>query len=505
MADRARRSSRRLERSSAKDSEPPSTSSSFNSWTVVQLRQELKRRGFSSTGLKAELVARLKRAILESQKEMPEENKSEHLNSAVKPGGARYRDKMKQAESDHMVNNHTTTDDNISEVTVLSEDEMRKQKKLDQKKRHGIVLWLRPITTLTYFCFELGILLRDYKERILKHKKTVTSITVISILMILAYNLDGAHQESLGQIKSMLFWWAYWIGLGILSSVGLGTGLHTFLLYLGPHIASVTLAAWECGTLDFAEPPYPDDIECPHDEHTSTVNMWTIMSKVRVEAFMWGAGTAIGELPPYFMARAARLSGTDPDDEELEEVEELERLTSLKDQSLWTKLKKVVLDLVERVGFFGILVCASVPNPLFDLAGITCGHCLVPFWTFFGATLIGKAIIKMHLQKTFVILSFSKNYVEAVLSYVGDIPTVGPYIQKPFKIALEKQKEKLHRKPGQETSTISEPNILAWIFEKLVIAMIIYFLLSIINSMAQGYAKRLDEKKRQSQKPAKGE
>jgi len=50
-----------------------------------------------------------------------------------------------------------------------------------------------------------------------------------------------------------------------------------------------------------------------------------------------------------------------------------------------------------------------------------------------------------------------------------------------------------------------EPNILAWIFEKLVIAMIIYFLLSIINSMAQHYAKRLDEKTRQSQKPAKGE
>lgn len=35
----------------------------------------------------------------------------------------------------------------------------------------------------------------------------------------------------------------------------------------------------------------------------------------------------------------------------------------------------------------------------------------------------------------------------------SDIPTVGPYIQKPFKIALEKQKEKLHRKPGQAAST----------------------------------------------------
>lgn len=53
MAERNRRSSRRLERSSAKDSE---ASSNFNSWTVVKLRQELKRRGCSSTGLKAELV-----------------------------------------------------------------------------------------------------------------------------------------------------------------------------------------------------------------------------------------------------------------------------------------------------------------------------------------------------------------------------------------------------------------------------------------------------------------
>ena len=43
---------------------------------------------------------------------------------------------------------------------------------------------------------------------------------------------------------------------------------------------------------------------------------------MRVEAFCWGAGTAIGELPPYFMARAARLSGGDP----AEETEELRLL-----------------------------------------------------------------------------------------------------------------------------------------------------------------------------------
>ncbi|CAF87534.1 unnamed protein product, partial [Tetraodon nigroviridis] len=56
-------------------------------------------------------------------------------------------------------------------------------------------------------------------------------------------------------------------------------------------------------------------------------------------------------------------------------------------------------------------LCLQIPNPLFDLAGIHCGHFLVPFWTFFGATLIGKAIIKMHIQKLFVIVTFSKHIV----------------------------------------------------------------------------------------------
>lgn len=60
-------------------------------------------------------------------------------------------------------------------------------------------------------------------------------------------------------VRKQTLWCLYWLGLGVLSSVGLGTGLHTFLLYLGPHIATVTLAAYECGSLNFPEPPYPDE------------------------------------------------------------------------------------------------------------------------------------------------------------------------------------------------------------------------------------------------------
>ena len=89
--------------------------------------------------------------------------------------------------------------------------------------------------------------------------------------------------------------------------------------------------------------------------------------------------------------------------------------------------------LVERAGFIGILLCASIPNPLFDLAGITCGHFLVPFWTFFGATLIGKAIIKMHIQKVFVILAFNETLLESAIALLHRLPVVGEKLEAPIR------------------------------------------------------------------------
>ena len=41
----------------------------------------------------------------------------------------------------------------------------------------------------------------------------------------------------------------------------------------------------------------------------SSVTFFALYKGVILEAFMWGAGTAIGELPPYFVARAASMAG----------------------------------------------------------------------------------------------------------------------------------------------------------------------------------------------------
>lgn len=383
------------------------------------------------------------------------------------------------------------------------------EREMERQEREKIVLWRSPVTTVKYFVMETSVLLYLLGRRLYNRKKTVILFLIILALLVTVYNLEGAHQKSVKRIEKTFLWCAYWVGLGILSSVGLGTGLHTFLLYLGPHIAAVTLAAYECKSVDFPEPPYPTEIVCPDTDCETAISMWTIISKVRLEAFMWGAGTAIGELPPYFMARAARLSGADLDDDEFEELEELiEEKKSPKEmrisfkrgisevkQSFLEKAKVSVHNLVQRVGFFGILLCASIPNPLFDLAGITCGHFLIPFWTFFGATLIGKAIIKMHIQKLFVIFLFSEHHVETVVSLIGKFPKYGKVLQTPFKDYLKVQKTKLHHKPGAAVKG-DGGNILAWVFEKVVLVMVAYFLLSIINSMAQSYHKRLCKTKR---------
>ncbi|KAF2367337.1 SNARE associated Golgi protein [Trinorchestia longiramus] len=367
----------------------------------------------------------------------------------------------------------------------------------EKNERQTLVLWRRPLTTLHYFILETWHLLRHYVSRVWHHKMAVGATLAVLLLYYAIKATPGPHQQMLDRVSTYWVWCGWWVWLGVLSSVGLGTGLHTFLLYLGPHIASVTMAAYTCNSLNFPEPPYPDEIVCPDasDTTATTLSIWTIMSKVRLEAFMWGAGTALGELPPYFMARGARLSGYDPDDEEMAEFEELQRLKERPEDMGWIDRAKLSIEkLVERVGFFGILACASIPNPLFDLAGITCGHFLVPFWTFFGATLIGKAIIKMHIQKLFVIIAFNEALLTSALELLASVPVLGPTLQKPFKKFLTSQQSKLKRTPGTAGAEAKDGvNFLSWAFDKFILLMVAYFVVSIINSLAQSCHKRLSK------------
>lgn len=298
----------------------------------------------------------------------------------------------------------------------------------EKEEMNKYVLWRRPVQTIYYFILELFDISIYYLFKLLTYRKFVAFACSIAFMITCGFYIEGSHLPALLYLRKKFIWCCYWMGLGVASSIGLGTGLHTFLLYLGPFIAQVTLAAYECNSLKFPEPPYPDNIMCPLYSNNneiklnstetnnlnkqedglfsstaamalaSTISILSIMSKVRLESFMWGAGTALGELPPYFMARASALSSIESSkldsgqDEELIEFEELleAEKTGAKNLSLLDRVRLNVFKLVKKVGFWGILLCASIPNPLFDLAGITCGYFLVKFWTFFGATLIGN-------------------------------------------------------------------------------------------------------------------
>jgi hypothetical protein len=65
-----------------------------------------------------------------------------------------------------------------------------------------------------------------------------------------------------------------------------------------------------------------------------------------------------------------------------------------------------MMRVIQQHGFLGILLLASWPNAAFDLCGICCGAFLMPFWEFFGATLIGKGMIKVSGQSMFFVSLF---------------------------------------------------------------------------------------------------
>jgi membrane protein YqaA with SNARE-associated domain len=283
---------------------------------------------------------------------------------------------------------------------------------------------------------------------------------------------------------SIMIWW---VGLGVLSSIGLGTGLHTFVLYLGPWIAQVTLAGTECRTLDF-ETYGPNRFLCPDNVPKNSLipSYYDILVMVWFEAFLWGAGTALGELPPYLVAKQAAKSG--------KKLRELTGEDNVKD----TGRVNATLDWFKSRGTFGkffiILLFASIPNPLFDLAGLISGYLLLPFFAFFIPTLIGKAVVKVSIQAAFIILAFNAHTVEVVLQFIEDHM---PFLKGNLQSKFDDIRKQFHRHPGASVD-IQEKSIYSTIWNLFLVVMILYFIMSIINSKVQEtlIQKHLDEEKK---------
>lgn len=337
------------------------------------------------------------------------------------------------------------------------------------------------------------------------------TLTVAGGLLFLS--VDGPHGKHVEELLEYARFGLWWVALGVASSIGLGSGLHTFVLYLGPHIAFFTIKAMQCGRVDLKSAVY-DTIQLNRSptwlqkdcsefgpplfssSQGVQVPLSSILPQVQVEAILWGLGTALGELPPYFISRAASISG-----DKMDVTEELDASSSESNgvASNLNHMKRWFLSHAQYLNFFTILVLASVPNPLFDLAGIMCGQFGIPFWKFFLATLIGKAIVKTHIQTVFIIsvcnnqlLDWIENELIWMLSFIPGVASALPTIVA----KLHAMKEKYMAAPLPVTSNIKVKSwdlSFASVWNSIVWLMLLNFFVKIVNSTAQRYLKKQQE------------
>lgn len=385
-----------------------------------------------------------------------------------------------------------------------------------QQELEKLTLISQPFKTLKLFLFSVVQYLRKSFTYLLSHGGWLVLLSaIVGVAAILLVVVDGPHVQHVEEVSRYMRFGLWWVALGVASSIGLGSGLHTFVLYLGPHIAFFTIKAVKCGRVDIKSAIY-DTIqlkstpswlgkECSEfgppvfpSSHGVRIPISSILPQVQLEAILWGLGTALGELPPYFISRAASLPGSP-----VSTMEELDTSSTEEEgfiSSRLTQIKRWFLSQAQYLNFFTILVLASVPNPLFDLAGIMCGQFGIPFWEFFLATMIGKAIIKTHIQTLFIIavcnnqlLHWVENELIWVLSFIPGFDSIlSNLIPK-----LHSMKDKyLAAKPNVPADTQGKKwdFSLAFIWNTVVWIMLMNFFVKIVNSTAQRYLRKQQDK-----------
>lgn len=70
----------------------------------------------------------------------------------------------------------------------------------------------------------------------------ILSSLLLSLATYLSLKVSGVAGESVQEAETWVEFVVWWVGLGILSSVGLGTGMHSGVLFLFPHMLRVSFA-----------------------------------------------------------------------------------------------------------------------------------------------------------------------------------------------------------------------------------------------------------------------
>jgi len=208
-----------------------------------------------------------------------------------------------------------------------------------------------------------------------------------------------------------------------------------------------------------------------------------VIAKVILPFWLWGIGTAIGEVPPYALSYAAAKAG-----EKVAELQEFEQMNP--SENYINSMKSWMINFMRRWGFWGIFLMAAWPNAAFDLCGICCGAMQMPFWQFFGATALGKGIVKTSMQAVFFVTIFSESYLNKVMPLVGGmldgIDTVLGVqwdLSKALDRALRNTVSKFETDSAAPGAT--DTNMLKMLWNGFILLVMASFAMSCVNQIAQ--------------------
>lgn len=140
------------------------------------------------------------------------------------------------------------------------------------------------------------------------------------------------------------------------------------------------------------------------------------------------------------------------------------------------------------------------PNMAFDLCGICCGHFLMPFWTFLGATLLGKAVIKSNLQAMFFITIFTDKHLRKVENLVAHLSPPSWKLDEKVNAFLMECRRKFHAahtdaKIVQDGGTDVNHSLISQVGTYVMLVFILYFAVSCIEQFARQHKSVVDKAK----------
>eukprot|EP00923_Selenidium_pygospionis_P011506 GHVN01019837.1.p1 GENE.GHVN01019837.1~~GHVN01019837.1.p1 ORF type:complete len:479 (+),score=18.24 GHVN01019837.1:129-1565(+) len=426
-----------------------------------------------------------------------------------------------------------------AEATWLQETRHRKL-----NRRNGLTIFSHPLQTVINF---LDYVREKFSATVywaVQHWLTVRLLLPFSSIILALALVPGPHESLLQEMWIWVRLIAWWIGLGVSSSVGVGFGMHSGLFFLFPHIYLICHSAEICNSTLFdsrvnmwnSRLNPGDHFNCERTLESSSENegpdlllgvslsglLWHIIPI----AILWGFGTAVGELPPYIAAKSyaeAKNKVMRNEGDELMEVAASDSAQCCHITWLSNVATKMATEMVPRYGAAAVIILSCWPNAFFDLCGVVCGRCLMPFPSFFTALCIGKGVIKPVLQSLFFIFIFSKKYDEGratFITWIAEMPPFDKFINARFGgpqevhdhilVLTESMREGINHSLSSEVdeATYPEgimgvgPRFLSWLsslatpsgaYNGVVLFFLVYFAITVLNQIAQLRQKELDD------------